>query len=449
VGEEVANLGPNAQSPNPDFLLQVTITDKPAATAERGDDATAKVDPTDAILLLSATLAGGAFAVPTLPTVAAPDFQMRDGIVPIGPRPDRWTDADQPTIGSTGPIFGKIDVPPMVDPGDKKQEPVTIVPRPPIKLKIETPPSDVKHGKIVPDSERPSIGSTGPIFGRIEQGAMRHKPFEPQATSSAEGRPIPTGPAPAEVVPEPAVVAIEESTVAPAVSASAQPKPDKTKAGEPGSKKVDLKVETVAEDSPTGRSETAKKVAAKTTALDGEDVKSASAKTVEPRLVDSKVESTSEAVVDKPTLRKHDLNLVVRQITDRLELLAATRPKNGVTVQLQPARLGSITLTVKSVGSNVEAHISASNDEVRTALEQNRPLLGQLMQERGLKLDSVSIAAQTATTSHRQPQGQASQQQQQSQTTAQMRGTGIAHDPTTTQQVRQTVRSLDGVDLWI
>lgn len=166
--------------------------------------------------------------------------------------------------------------------------------------------------------------------------------------------------------------------------------------------------------------------------------------------IDTKQSSTTvqTAGIDKQPLKAGEVSLVVRQVADRMQMLAAARPKDGVTVQLQPSHLGTVTMTVKSTGGSIEAHISASNDSVKQALEQNRPLLGQAMEQRGLRLESVSIASQTnsSTSSQRQT---AQQQEQQAQHARQMFSGQMSHDSASTSQVRQAVRSAVGVDLWI
>jgi flagellar hook-length control protein FliK len=129
----------------------------------------------------------------------------------------------------------------------------------------------------------------------------------------------------------------------------------------------------------------------------------------EPIFADSKhhsnvTHSAEAAKVDpKAPLDRPEMHLVVKQIADRMELLAATRPKQGVTIQLQPEHLGEIVMTVKALGSSVDAQISASDERVRTALQQNGSMLVQAMNQRGIKLENVSISAQLqqSTSGHR------------------------------------------------
>ncbi|MBS1717940.1 MAG: flagellar hook-length control protein FliK [Armatimonadetes bacterium] len=91
---------------------------------------------------------------------------------------------------------------------------------------------------------------------------------------------------------------------------------------------------------------------------------------------------------------------VVRQVSDRIELLAAAKPRGAVTVHLAPADLGTVTLEIKSVGNLVDAKISASHDHVRNALEQSKQALAQNLQQKGYQLQSVSVGAETSSSTY-------------------------------------------------
>ncbi len=159
----------------------------------------------------------------------------------------------------------------------------------------------------------------------------------------------------------------------------------------------------------------------------------------------------------KSPLTKADLNATIRQAADRIDLLAATRAKNGVVVHLQPAHLGSITLTVKSTGGAIETEISASNENVRTALEQNHSMLSHALEQKGYQLESVTVkahadAAQTGSSTHNDHRQQAQQQQSQSQSAADhrmsYRSPGIGTSAAAA-SARYTSAKSTGVDYWI
>jgi hypothetical protein len=199
------------------------------------------------------------------------------------------------------------------------------------------------------------------------------------------------------------------------------------------------------------------KVEGKAGVLEVDDSKKSVPNPAELRL-QTPTEAAASVKTDIPQpaepITRTDLNLVVRQITDRMELMAATRPRNGVTVQLQPAHLGNITMTIKSLAGGIEANISASNDNVRSALEQNRAMLGQSLAERGIRLDNVQVTAQAQQTPNSTQRQAGQQPQQQAQHQAAHAGSGgfagLGGDVSmTTHQARQTVRNVDGVDLWI
>lgn len=161
-------------------------------------------------------------------------------------------------------------------------------------------------------------------------------------------------------------------------------------------------------------------------------------------------DTAPDAVKGGQPLEPRQISLVVRQIADRMQLMALARPKQGVTIRLQPAHLGEITMTVKSSAGSIEAKITATDDGVRFALDQNRQLLGHAMEQRGIKLESVSIGHQPSS-SGSTPQEQASHGQQQA---ARPQTHRHAHEPSPVALIDATtrqgaIRSAVGVDLWI
>ncbi|MEJ5169837.1 MAG: flagellar hook-length control protein FliK [Fimbriimonadales bacterium] len=86
----------------------------------------------------------------------------------------------------------------------------------------------------------------------------------------------------------------------------------------------------------------------------------------------------------------------LRQLSDRILLLATSRRKDPVVVRLEPRDLGVLTITVHQAENQVEATVAASNDQVRAALQQTAPVLQQSLEARGLQLASLNIESQTA-----------------------------------------------------
>lgn len=90
---------------------------------------------------------------------------------------------------------------------------------------------------------------------------------------------------------------------------------------------------------------------------------------------------------------------VIRQVVDRVETLAAAHRPGGVVVRLEPQDLGTITLSVRSIGDQIEAHIAASDERVRNALDTSKSHLAQAMEAKGFSLRSVTVTESTATQS--------------------------------------------------
>jgi hypothetical protein len=151
------------------------------------------------------------------------------------------------------------------------------------------------------------------------------------------------------------------------------------------------------EDSdPSDASGVAAPVAAKSkTSLTSEEADSLSPSASTPTSATAAV--SQGAPVSGPAGSNIDKGQLASQVADHIQLLAVTQQKDGVVVHLEPADLGSITLVVRAVASNVTAQVTASDEHVRSALEQSRDQLGAQLQARGYHLTSVSVGSAGAS----------------------------------------------------
>jgi flagellar hook-length control protein FliK len=171
----------------------------------------------------------------------------------------------------------------------------------------------------------------------------------------------------------------------------------------------------------------------------------------------------TESTLKSPTTRAlntSETKEVIRQIVDRAEIAAASKPKDGVTIKLEPRDLGSITLVVKSIGDQVDAQIAASDQRVKQALENNQSQLAAAMDKRGFSLNTISISDQSSSANYTQLQEQARQfgqqqsqtrQDQHMQTPQQFGSTDSRSDQTIgLEEVRNSIRKASGrsLDLW-
>ncbi len=126
---------------------------------------------------------------------------------------------------------------------------------------------------------------------------------------------------------------------------------------------------------------------------DGGDQTSKDQPTADPAPVASTAVRSSatdrpEAGTDRPEVDRH---LVVRQVADRIENMVASRPRDGVTIHLEPRDLGTVTLVVKGLSSALDVQVSASDTRVRAGLEASRNDLAQALAPRGIELRDVRI----------------------------------------------------------
>ena len=111
--------------------------------------------------------------------------------------------------------------------------------------------------------------------------------------------------------------------------------------------------------------------------------------TIPPLAVRSAATEKPEAGADRPAIDRH---LVVRQVAERIENLVAARPKDGVTIHLEPRDLGTITLVVKGLSSALDVQLAASDERVQKGLDASRPELAQALAPRGIELRELRVA---------------------------------------------------------
>ena len=95
---------------------------------------------------------------------------------------------------------------------------------------------------------------------------------------------------------------------------------------------------------------------------------------------------------------------VVKQVANHIETMAVNKSNQEVTIQLRPEGLGDVTVVVKSLGTGIEATLTASNDNVRAALSDNRDALTQAATAKGFNLSlSPRRRPGGVESEHRQP----------------------------------------------
>lgn len=139
---------------------------------------------------------------------------------------------------------------------------------------------------------------------------------------------------------------------------------------------------------------------------------------------------------------------VIAQIADRVEMLAAKSARREVVVHLEPEELGSVTMVVRRNGTQVEASVYASHEQVRTAIDQNRAGLSQQLESRGLTLGGLTVGSQSAE--GRSPNDGSSlafSHPSHPNFGAGSSGTS-ARSAVTIEQIRASIRKDSGLDLW-
>ncbi len=107
------------------------------------------------------------------------------------------------------------------------------------------------------------------------------------------------------------------------------------------------------------------------------------------------VSSTKDAKHVTSEITTEQYHEAKAKVIEQIEEIAATRGNGRVTIRLNPDDLGTITLAVRSFGDNVEAKITASNDNVRQSLHTHRADLVQSVESRGLNMNSFTVGSET------------------------------------------------------
>lgn len=150
------------------------------------------------------------------------------------------------------------------------------------------------------------------------------------------------------------------------------------------------------------------------------------------------------------TLNVREANAVVKQVADRIELLIAAKPKQGVTIHLDPGDLGKVTIVVKSQGKDVEAQILTNNESVRQAIVQAKSQLIEQLDQRGFSLATVTVG--------QEPIQQQTNMDSQARAHAEQARPMMGRPDTTetdsvrsmtADQMRSFVQRATGVDYWI
>lgn len=100
---------------------------------------------------------------------------------------------------------------------------------------------------------------------------------------------------------------------------------------------------------------------------------------------------------------------LVRDLADRIEMMAASRPQETVTVEFRPLDLGDIKVMLTQSNDRVEATVITDNDRVRQAVHGMQADLRTALDQRGVQLGSFSVMdfgqprEQATSNPHRQP----------------------------------------------
>ena len=112
-----------------------------------------------------------------------------------------------------------------------------------------------------------------------------------------------------------------------------------------------------------------------------------------PNFISNNVETTESMGIQKlfsQTLGETDRTDIIRQITDYMQL----QTKNDLTqmeIQLHPASLGTINLSITSKAGVITAAIQTQNEAVKAAIESQVITLRENLENQGVKVEAVEV----------------------------------------------------------
>ena len=104
---------------------------------------------------------------------------------------------------------------------------------------------------------------------------------------------------------------------------------------------------------------------------------------------------------------------IVNQVIDQIKLTSG-KELTSIEVMLNPERLGSVHVTVSAKNGILTAQIAAQNEQVKTALENQRTTLRENFENQGIKVDAVEITVMTHQFEAGQNFGQSESERKQS-----------------------------------
>lgn len=113
-------------------------------------------------------------------------------------------------------------------------------------------------------------------------------------------------------------------------------------------------------------------------------------------VADSIIQSMKDSfadIVTEDTSRVSEAD-IVNQVIDQIKL-SSGRELTSIEVMLNPERLGSVHVTVTAKNGILSAQITAQNEQVKTALENQVTALKENFQNQGIKVEAVEITVMT------------------------------------------------------
>ncbi len=123
------------------------------------------------------------------------------------------------------------------------------------------------------------------------------------------------------------------------------------------------------------------------------DSKTIESKPVE--LLQTTTKPTDKTVAETKPEVKSEPSKVMQRVVEQIQTMLESKRPRTITLRLDPPELGSLQISIKTIGNQVETKILATNGDVRNMVENGKEQLIQMLNSRGLELGAMHVGTQS------------------------------------------------------
>lgn len=119
---------------------------------------------------------------------------------------------------------------------------------------------------------------------------------------------------------------------------------------------------------------------------------------VVPRTLNDSRETVVKANETKPVAEDRRRTAAFQHLADRIEMASILRPRDAMTIRLDPFDMGEIKLVLNHSEGKMDAQVYAQDERVRQLLAGSQSDLTRSLETRGIRLEGFSVSTLSSTT---------------------------------------------------